>query len=130
MYDFHGWATIREATNEEGENSEYCEQIVVQIQEKIAKLDWPSGIMDLRWVNGEPHLCTSGCRNHKDSVVDELFDIYEYIAKIAPGSFGILYTLDDDFELNYRVFVLVRGTLVEHGDPFLSPFIPIVEDKS
>lgn len=28
-----------------------------------------------------------------------------------------------------EVFVLVRGTLVEHGDPFLSPIIPTVEDK-
>jgi hypothetical protein len=28
----------------------------------------------------------------------------------------------------FRVWVLRCGTLVEHGDPFLSPYFPTVED--
>jgi Immunity protein 7 len=28
----------------------------------------------------------------------------------------------------FRVWVLRRGTLVEHGNPFLSPYFPTVED--
>lgn len=130
MYEFHGWATIRESANEIGEDGEYRNQIVEKLQRKITDLDWPSGAIDLRWVNGEPHFFTSGCRNHKDSVVDDLFQLYEYMAEIAPGSYGILYVRNDDFENDFKVFVLMRGVLQEHQDPFLSPFIPKVEDRS
>jgi Immunity protein 7 len=46
-------------------------------------------------------------------------------------SYGLLYTRDDEdpaHEHTFRVFVLARGTLTERADPFLSPFVPGVED--
>ena len=50
------------------------------------------------------------------------------------GSYGLLYVLDDedyqdgDYQNEFRVWRLVRGALEERSDPFLSPFIPTVED--
>ena len=51
--------------------------------------------------------------------------------RITPGSYGLLYTLDDEDAAHvnaFRVYVLARGALVERTDPFLSPFVPVVED--
>ncbi len=130
MYEFHGWATIREAFNEENENEDYLDKIFGMIIGYIKLLNWHSGFIDVKSVNGAYHFCISGFRNHKDSLVDDLFELYAFIARIAPGSYGILYARDDDVENKFRAFILKRGTLVEYEDPFLSPFIPTVEDKS
>ena len=64
-----------------------------------------------------------------------MVNLFQYIAKIAPGSYGLLYIRDDedhlrgnDYENCFRVWRLCRGTLIELDDPFLSPAIPVVED--
>jgi hypothetical protein len=88
-------------------------------------------VLDLRRVNGEAQVWAAGFKNHATPVKRELLDMFHYFAQVAPGSYGLLYTRDDedpDHDNEFRVYVLARGTLTEHADPFLSPIMPTVED--
>ena len=127
MYEYHGWAMIRDTVGEESEG-EQLDQIYQLLEERVKSYNWVLGLMDLRWVNLYPHLSVAGLNNHYTNYADEVFEIFNYIAEIAPGSYGILYTIDSDYENKFRVYVLSRGKLKEHDDPFLSPFVPVVED--
>lgn len=131
MYEYHGWATIREtATCDEEDN---MEKIVINIKEYINNLNWCNGILDLHVVNGEYQLIIAGLTNHKGHEAKELFMLYNYIAREAPGSYGLLYIWDDEdkdgFSNKFQVHVLVRGQVKLQEDPFLSPCIPVIEDK-
>jgi hypothetical protein len=62
---------------------------------------------------------------------ETIVDLFHYIANPAPGAYGLLYTLSDQDAAcpnHFRVWVLARGTLVERGDPFLSPYVLSVDD--
>ncbi len=83
-------------------------------------------------LNGESQLWIAGFKNHATVLRQELLDLLQYTADVAPGSYGLLYTLDDEDPIHYnafRVYVLARGTVTERADPFLSPFVPRVEDE-
>jgi hypothetical protein len=82
-------------------------------------------------MNDQARLWAVGVKNHATPLRQEMLDVYTYIGQVAPGSYGLLYMLDDEdprHENAFSVFVLVRGTLTERADPFLSPFVPTVED--
>jgi hypothetical protein len=134
MYEFHGWATIKamyENVELENEN-EIEDRVATEIQNHIIKLNWAHGILDIRAINGQYHLWTSGNHNHKPVDRHDPIDFFKYIAAKASGSYGILYIRDSDNIINecsnmFKVYVLAKGTVSEHTDPFLSPFIPTVE---
>ncbi len=95
-------------------------------------MDWQHGVLDLRVINGDYHIWTSGYRNHKPIDDYDPVGFFEYVAKIAPGSYGVLYARDnedliDDNYNKFKVYVLAHGQLTEKEDPFLSPFVPTVE---
>jgi Immunity protein 7 len=80
----------------------------------------------------EYHGWVAGNTNHRSQAIQDVFDLYAYISSVAPGSYGILYMHDDEeigFENEFRVYVLTRGNLTVHKDPFLSPYFPVVEDE-
>ncbi|GIP06440.1 hypothetical protein J28TS4_48470 [Paenibacillus lautus] len=52
MYEYHGWATIRESSSIEEDEENYS-FIVQEIQTYFDELEWPSGVLDLRAVNGD-----------------------------------------------------------------------------
>jgi hypothetical protein len=134
MYEFHGWATIRAIfENVDIDNEEQIMNIVVnKIKQHIGELNWQHGVLDIRAINAEFHVWTSGNHNHKPTGEYCPIEFFKYIAQIAPGSYGILYVLDDEDLINdndnyFKVFVLAKGKITEHRDSYLSPFIPTVE---
>ncbi|MFW5438239.1 Imm7 family immunity protein [Paenibacillus apiarius] len=131
MYEFHGWATIHESTVEV--DSGRLGLIVKGLNDYISNLQWNSGLVNIYPANGMYHLSLGGYLNRKSAEADEIIKLYRLIAEQAPGSYGVLYTRDDEdtdgFENEFRVLVLVRGILQEKKDTLLSPFIPIVEDE-
>lgn len=131
MYEFHGWAVIRETPQVIDE--ENIDDIAKMIEEYIDNLNWGSGILKIFAVNGEYQIIVSGLSNHKTQESEELLGVYKYIAKIAPGSYGLLYVKDDEdtkgLDNEFIVYTLVRGNLSIQKDTFISPFIPIVEDE-
>ncbi|GMQ63650.1 Imm7 family immunity protein [Vallitalea maricola] len=131
MYEFHGWAVIQETPQVIDE--ENIDDIAKMIEDYIDNLNWESGILKIFAVNGEYQIIVSGLSNHKTQESEELLGVYKYIAKIAPGSYGLLYVKDDEdtkgLDNEFIVYTLVRGNLSIQKDTFLSPFIPIVEDE-
>ncbi|MFC9711766.1 Imm7 family immunity protein [Paenibacillus sp. NPDC056933] len=131
MYEFHGWATIHETTEET--DAGRLESIVKNIQDFISELNWNNGLLKLYPANGIYHLSVGGFLNRKTSEVKDIINLYQFIADQAPGSYGVLFTRDDEdiegYDNEFKVLVLVRGSLQEKEDSFLSPFVPVVEDS-
>ncbi|QUL58087.1 hypothetical protein KDC22_08715 [Paenibacillus tritici] len=131
MYEFHGWATIHETTTEADAGN--LDSIVKKIQRFISELNWSSGLLEVYPANGNYHLSVGGFLNRKTSEAEEVIKLYQFIADNSSGSYGVLYTRDDEdtegYENNFRVFVLARGNIQLKEDEFLSPFVPGVEDN-
>lgn len=132
MFEFHGWITIRDTYSCAMEEDEKFDLIINKIKNEIDSFGWCNGFHDIRIVNGEYQLIISGYLNHKSAEVNELFDIYNEIAKIAVGSYGILYVRDDEdqngFDNEFSVYVMAKGNITRHKDTFLSPFVGVVEE--
>ncbi|WP_339222089.1 Imm7 family immunity protein [Paenibacillus sp. FSL W7-1332] len=130
MYEYHGWATIRESSSFEDDEEKYS-LIVQDIRKYFDEIEWPSGVLDLRAVNGDYQVWIAGLNNHKPVTKHNPIEVLRKIGELAPGSYGVLYIRDsDDAELfnEFKVYTLIRGEIMEHNDPFLSPFIPKIED--
>ncbi len=135
MFEFHGWAVIRESFDEAHEDGDVLKAIVAELSEQIHTHPWVNGPCDLVSVNGAYHLWTTGLFNHRGSRAEELLAFFQSLAQKAPGSYGFLYVHDDEAENpkerdNFQVWKLARGQLLRHHDPFLSPYFPVVEDPS
>lgn len=131
MFEFHGWATIQESTSEVDNGG--LEDIIRKLKIFVDKLNWNSGMIDIRAINGSYNLSVSGYTNHKSHESEDIINLYKYLGEIAPGSYGLLYVKDDEdingFNNEFIVYVLVRGKVNQNKDKFLSPFIPMVEDE-
>ncbi|SMF90177.1 Immunity protein 7 [Paenibacillus uliginis N3/975] len=130
MYEYHGWATIRESSSFEDDDEKYS-LIVQEIRKYFDGLEWPSGVLDLRAVNGDYQVWIAGLNNHKPVTKHNPIEVLRKVGELAPGSYGVLYVRDsDDAELfnEFKIYTLIRGEIMDHNDPFLSPFIPKIED--
>jgi hypothetical protein len=133
VFEVHGWASVTSSTYEI--DGEADAKLVRLLQERIEGVR-VRGLVTVHLdvgLNGDLNaLSISGFRNHRYDLVIELF---QWLAKNAPGSYGLLYVHDDedfrrgaDYQNVFRVWRLARGTLQEMDDPFLSPRIPVTED--
>lgn len=126
MFEYHGWATLR-ADTQDGEIAHDCLELE-DLRKRLNALQgqghYPS---DIRISNGQLHLTLSGFPNHRN---DAIIAFFRQIGATFPGSYGLLYIMDDESKHYnaFRVHRLARGKLEELEDPFLSPFIPTVED--
>jgi len=131
MYEYHGWITVRETP--ENTDEDRIGEILSELREHIGRLNWVSGVLDLRAANGEYHLWTAGNENRKPLPEYDPVNLFRYVGEKAPGSYGILYVWDDEdpdgYHNCFRVYVLARGKLQERDDPFLSPCVPVIEDE-
>lgn len=138
MFELHGWATVRfTPENRERDDEECLQQAVVtkvesQIHTYVSALGWDHNPRaGIRWVNGEALVQVEGFTNHAGTIAREVETLFRFIAEVAPGSYGLIYTLNDEdpeHSGDFRVYVLRRGEYIEHADPFLSPHFPLVED--
>jgi hypothetical protein len=134
MVSYHGWIKIWETPYES--DDDHLDEIVAQIKQYVDKVKWSNSFIDVRYANGIPLFSIQGCNNHKwggylDGNYNNLLEIFKLIGKIAPGSFGLLYIIDDEeegFQNECQVFIMKKGVLEKVKDPFFSPLIPTVED--
>lgn len=127
MFEYHGWITIREGTNESEEDSDLLEQNVALIKETIPKYSEGLGRIELFYQNGFPFVRLDGNQNHYQTWVLELF---VKISQLAKGSYGLLYFWDDeDPKLNneFQVWRMTKGRVEKMKDLFLSPCNPTLE---
>ena len=130
VFEWHGWATIvaRPGT----EDDEAAEARQRDAEAEVARvIAGAAGVanetLDLRSANGSVHVWLAGSHNHRDETVTGLFRL---IAEAAPGSYGVMYVLDDDVSYTWERLVMRRGTVSREVDTSLSPHIGVVEDPS
>ncbi len=129
MFEFHGWAVVRYHAHDTDDVLQ--EQCWRALEQRTRLVD--TNIVRMQSYNGCDSLLVFGQYNHRSEDVIELF---RWVGANAPGSYGILYVRDDedisdaeDHTNEFRVWRLCRGNLTEQADPFLSPFVPTVEDS-
>ncbi len=133
MFEFHGWAVIRsrfdiDDPRQKGDQAAIEEELA----EQLRLFERPDHFWPHRTLNGLVSVTCSGLRNHRQEWV---IDFFRWLASHAEGSYGLLYVLDGedwqrggDYQNAFRVWRLAKGELTELDDPFLSPYIPTVED--
>ncbi|MFD7097476.1 Imm7 family immunity protein [Streptomyces xanthophaeus] len=127
MFEYHGWITIAETAAGDDDDVR-LRGIVDELRLRIARMASPY-LLDLRWMNGRPFLHLGGMANHRSST--DVIDLFEHVAAVAPGSYGLLHVRDDedpDHENEVRVLRLTRGAVTQHTEALLSPCIPKLED--
>lgn len=132
MFELHCWITIRETYEVKENEEENIDVILYEIERKIQELKWNKP--QIKVCNGEWYIETSIFSNRKTEKAIELLEFFDFVARTAYGSYGVIYILDDE-DLNgknneFQVYSISRGTLHEQKDTFLSPFIPTVEDAN
>ncbi|WP_106767507.1 Imm7 family immunity protein [Paenibacillus faecalis] len=95
MYEYHGWATIRESSSYEEDEDKYL-LAVNEIQKYFNELNWSSGVLDIRAVNGDFHVWIAGLDNHKPVPEHNPIEVLKNVGELAPGSYGVLYVRDSD----------------------------------
>ncbi|OPX41941.1 hypothetical protein CLHUN_42010 [Ruminiclostridium hungatei] len=132
MVELHGWALIRENFTTDNEDVN-LEQIINHLVQEIEKLDIDKTLLQIVYSNGEASLTATKFTNHFSDDIKNIVGLFERIATLAPGSYGLLYLRNDEdtdgFNNAFQVFVLSRGILKLQQDPFLSPYCPTVEDE-
>ncbi|MCM1045529.1 MAG: immunity 7 family protein [Candidatus Gastranaerophilales bacterium] len=131
MVELHGWALIRENFTVDSED-EHTEQIVSRLSREIEKLEIDENMLRIDYCNGEAVVTGTKIANHFSDDIREMIDFFKRITLVAPGSYGLLYLHNDEdtngFDNAFQVFVMAKGTVKRQRDPFLSPYIPTVED--
>jgi hypothetical protein len=140
MFQYHGWVTIRDSAGCEDRDEDPAQATLHAVRTAIADAQMEAAAT-LEARNISWFLTIMGHNNHRNAGVVELF---EAVARLAPGSYGILYTHDDEANLwsfgdpypdevgesadRWYCRVMKRGRVERHEDAFLSPHIGVVED--
>jgi hypothetical protein len=125
MFEYHGWATLREG--DDGFDGGQLHQILDELKDVIGEFSDGSGVADVRWTNGNAMVWFAGCPNHRH---ERVFGLFPWLAKHAPSSYGLLYIWDDEdpsHHNTFQVWCLRRGKVELRFDPFLSPCEPVIE---
>jgi hypothetical protein len=128
MFEWHGWAVIvasPEAADDKAaearqDNVESAIQGLLDVQPSVF-----NEVVDCRRANGQMHVWLAGCHNHPSP---EPYDLFEQIAELAPGSYGLRYSIEHGVQAGWSRRVLARGAVRVEADESLSPHIPVVED--
>jgi hypothetical protein len=131
MFEYHGWATLRDAANPD--DSAAADALPATV-DAIRRLLTDAGVnndfqvADVRHANGQWQVWLAGYRNHRHTAV---LDAWHAIGKTAPGSYGLLYVHDDEDpqrDNEWVAWAMARGRVTVHTDRFLSPYVPVIED--
>ena len=127
MVEVHGWITLRETYKVV--DDDHIEALLKLIHNEIKKIEYPQ--IQINVNNGNYYIEFSVYTNHMSREIHDLIALFETVGKIAEGSYGLLYLLNDEYKENNNNFVvhrLARGTVEVYSDTLLSPVIPTVED--
>lgn len=126
MYEWHGWATVLASPSQEDDDAQQH-----KAEEQVRRLLADAGgvaneTVDTRVANGMLHVWLAGSHNHSD---DTVLDLFRSIARLAPGSYGVLYALEHGVDNDWQRWVMRRGTVAFEADTSLSPHVGVVEDR-
>jgi hypothetical protein len=109
MFEFYGWACVEPPDDDD---------LFARLKDQIGTVsEWSRpGVHLQSTINGFQALTVAGLRNHRDRTI---FALFEWLAANGTESYGFLFTRDDeddrdyDFNSEFRIFRLSRGSLVE-----------------
>jgi hypothetical protein len=131
LYQFHGWFGIN--TDTDSSDAEDLASAVNAIQAAVDDLDWDNGLAEVRAFNGTFFLYLLGAGNRPRTFPADIESLLDVVSSVAPGSYGLLYSWDDDLSDEagnmFRVQVMAKGIVTPHRDPFLSPIVPTLSDE-
>ena len=120
MVEYHAWATVLP----EGDSLRISQSLLEELRRRVEEISLGSGFGQIRASNGDQHLFLTGQPKHRSAEIEDLFELWQFLAREAPDSHGLLYLWDDEdpeHDNEFRVWVLQRGKITERTDPFLSP---------
>jgi hypothetical protein len=130
MFEYHAWITIQHSAGDEDDAD--LRAAHARVEKELESLRGGTSLVDLRWVNGMSQLHISGFLNHRSGEGQSVIDAFHRVGQVAPGSYGVLYMLDDEDPSGknneFQVLVMRRGHVTQQSDAFLSPCIPVIED--
>ncbi|MDR1265442.1 MAG: DUF4176 domain-containing protein [Propionibacteriaceae bacterium] len=128
-----GWAVIRTHYVFDDRLSDESWVVEARVLNDIeARIDRSvvNELVELGHYNGNLILTVAVDHNHYSND-DRIFDLFRYIGKVAPGSYGQLHVYDHDcyYGDSNAMFLLtlVMGELLRWKDPFFNPIVPNVE---
>ena len=134
MFEYHGWINVRAIY----EDMDFTEEDIVftkalnKIKKYISEISLQHGFIDYRGINTHDHIWTSGYCNQRPIGKENPVNLFKFVGMAAPGSYGLLFARDSEdlFDNNtFKIYVLTRGIVTEHKDPFLSPIISTTTDQ-
>ena len=130
MVTIFGWMEIRATYFDEDKHPEIDEnKIYSEIEKRINELKYNEVKMFER--NYTRFIQFSMFENHRTERTDEIINIFCDIARIATGSYGMLYCLDDEDKVYYdefRVLISKKGRTEWKKDEYFSPCSKMIED--
>ena len=93
MFEYHGWVTIQ-ATASGDDDAALLERLVDRVHRAIRDAG-DFDLVDLRCSAGMPMLHFGGFDKHGGRLGPELLELFTRAGELAPGSYGLLYTWDD-----------------------------------
>ncbi len=132
MFELHCWITIRETYEvKRKRRRKNIDVILYEIERKIQELKWNKP--QIKVCNGEWYIETSIFSNRKTEEVIELLEFFDFVARTAYGSYGVIYILDDE-DLNGKImnfkYILYQEELCMNKRYISFSFIPTVEDAN
>ncbi|MFF0345226.1 Imm7 family immunity protein [Kribbella sp. NPDC004875] len=126
MYEWHGWATVVASPSPDDDDTQQH-----NAEEQVRRLLADAGgvaneTVDCRLANGMVHVWLAGSHNRRD---DTVIDLFRSIARVAPGSYGVLYAYEHGLDDGWQRWVMRRGTVELEADTDLSPHLGTVEDR-
>ncbi len=134
MIELHGWLTVYPTCPDEDRHPEIDEESIYRNVEMLVESSNLQGIVKLGWRNGSCHLDTAYFSNHENEETSAILNLFRSIAETAEGSYGLVYYRNDenygsnDYQNQFRVLVIKKGTCRWADDSFLSPCIPTIEE--
>lgn len=127
MFEMHIWLTLRDTY----ENEDIIETKECDYDEIFYMLSMHD--IEVKKQNGNVFLEKTVFSNRKTREIDGILNAIKRIAEIASGSYGLIYIWDDEDkyekENEFQVYVIAKGRVFLRKDEFLSPCIPVIENK-
>lgn len=129
MITIFGWLEIRATYLDEDKHPEINESMIYkEIEKKISELRHNE--VELVEKNYTCYVQFSVLENHRTEKTEEIIELFNEISKIATGSYGLLYCLDDEDELyndEFKVCVSKKGKIDWVKDEYFSPCSKMIE---
>lgn len=130
MVTIFAWMEIRATYLDEDLHPEIDEKNIYDTVDGLIK-HLKYNELELTEKNYTRYIQFSVMENHKTEKSQEMVDLFTEISKIATGSYGLLYIMDDEDELyddEFRVLVSRKGKCEWKKDELLSPCSVMLEE--